>query len=228
MLLFIAAGTLTVANSFAQSTQVMVSGEMRRVMRQGQLSAVVCMDTLLNRTGIYGLGPLEQLKGEILVVDGVSYVSTIDLAGEERVVVMREACAPFFVHAYVSGWTAVEMPDSVRTDRDLERYLEWLGRKGPFVFRLVGEMERISYHIQNLPAGTVVRSMADAHTGQRQFHPNNVVGEVVGFFSTEHQTVFTHHDSYVHMHFISADRRRMGHVDRFRVDPSKVKLYISK
>jgi acetolactate decarboxylase len=48
--------------------------------------------------------------------------------------------------------------------------------------------------------------------------------ELVGVFSTKHQAVFTHHGSNIHVHLIAADGSLMGHLDRLRMDPARVRL----
>jgi acetolactate decarboxylase len=50
--------------------------------------------------------------------------------------------------------------------------------------------------------------------------------EVVGFFSTEHKGIFTHHDSFLHMHLISSDEKEMGHLDELEIE--SMKLYLPK
>lgn len=81
-------------------------------------------------------------------------------------------------------------------------------------------------HIQNLPEGTKVSSPQEAHQGQTNYELFNENVEIVGFFSTQHKGVFTHHDSYVHMHLITKDESKMGHVDELEI--RKLKLYLPK
>jgi acetolactate decarboxylase len=50
--------------------------------------------------------------------------------------------------------------------------------------------------------------------------------EVLGFFSTRHQTIFTHHDSFLHMHLITTDKKWMGHLDELTINPQKISLLI--
>ncbi len=95
------------------------------------------------------------------------------------------------------------------------------------VFKLKGIFTRIDFHIQNLPEGAVVKSSKDAHQGQGKFVRENVEGEIIGFFSTEHQTVFTHHDSFIHIHFINREQTEMGHVDDLLLNrKEEVMLYL--
>jgi len=50
---------------------------MKDVMWKGQLQGIINLDTITNKTNLYGLGPVEYLTGEILVIDGKSYKSTV-------------------------------------------------------------------------------------------------------------------------------------------------------
>lgn len=68
----------------------------------------------------------------------------------------------------------------------------------------MGTVASAVIHIQNLPLGTKVSSPEEAHQGQRNYLIEEESVEVVGFFSTKHQGVFTHHNSFVHMHLINA------------------------
>ena len=65
----------------------------------------------------------------------------------------------------------------------------------------------------NLPKGAKVSTPDDAHQGQKKYYIHNTPVEIVGFFSTKHQSVFTHHDTFLHMHLITKDKSKMGHLD---------------
>jgi acetolactate decarboxylase len=51
--------------------------------------------------------------------------------------------------------------------------------------------------------------------------------DMIGFFSTRHKGVFTHHDSNVHMHLITSDKKTMGHLDEVVFNTEAVQLYVS-
>ena len=59
------------------STEVTAIGAMRNVMQKGQLYGTLHVDTIPNKNHLYGLGPLEYLTGEVLIVDGHAYKSTV-------------------------------------------------------------------------------------------------------------------------------------------------------
>src|SRR5690554_5335960 len=71
--------TLTSCTTKAQQTthEVKIVSEMKNVMWKGQLYGNIHLDTIANKTNLYGLGPVEYLAGEILIIDGNSYKSTV-------------------------------------------------------------------------------------------------------------------------------------------------------
>jgi acetolactate decarboxylase len=70
-----------------------------------------------------------------------------------------------------------------------------------------------------------VSSPAEAHQNQVSYQLNNEQVEVIGFFSTEHKAVFTHHDSFLHMHLLTADKSKIGHLDEALFGKG-IKLYL--
>lgn len=78
----------------------------------------------------------------------------------------------------------------------------------------------------NLPKGSNVSSPDDAHKGQKNYHLQNEQTDIIGFFSTEHKTIFTHHDTFLHMHLITTDRQKMGHLDEVLFKKGTMTLYL--
>ena len=70
--------------------------------------------------------------------------------------------------------------------------------KRPFAFKLSGKVSKAIIHIQNLPKETKVSSPAEAHQGQTNYEIYNESVEIIGFFSTEHKGIFSHHNSKIH------------------------------
>lgn len=211
--------------------EVLVSGAMRNVMKKGKLEGSIYLDTISTKTDLFGLGPVEYLAGEILIMDGRSFISRIDEQGGIHVEESYEVAAPFLVYTQVSEWKAYELPEEVRTLAELEAYIDQLvaDRKQPFAFRLSGQLSSIDFHIQNLPTGEKITEPEDAHRSQVRFHRKNVSGDLLGFFSKTHHGIFTHHGTDIHVHFINAARTEMGHVDALQLDPAGgIRLYLPK
>lgn len=209
---------------------------MRDVMRGGELFGKVALDTL-TAPGTYGLGPLAYLRGEVVLWDGVPYVGRVDPADDSAMLVAVEdtATAPFLVYAHVAAWREVSLPPSVRDLPALERFLRQLLVGGgdslsqnmaPAAFRLGGTFAEATVHLQNLPPGSTVSSPAEAHRGQRRYTYTNLEADVIGFFSTEHHGVFTHHGTDQHLHLLAGDRGALGHVDALTLEAGAVQLWL--
>ena len=194
-------------------------GAMKNVMWKGELGSSIDLDTISNKKGLYALGPLSYLKGELLVTNGKSYVSTVNPDSTMSVEKRFDVSAPFLVYTHVTEWTETELPSQIKTIQDLERFIDTQtsDSKRPFAFKLTGKVSSAVIHIQNLPEGTKVSSPKEAHQGQTNFNITNEDAEIIGFFSTEHQGIFTHHDSFLHMHLITKDENKMGHVDELQI-----------
>lgn len=213
----------------AQNHQVKVSGAMKNVMQEGKLYGTIFLDTIPNKTNLYGLGPKEYLKGELLVINGKSYLSSVNPDGSIKMEETFQVKAPFFVYSNVAEWEEVALPEEVKTMKDLESFIDHYRKNfdDPFTFKLKGIFDTVDFHIQNLPEGTLVKSRHDAHKGQGKYVENNTQGEIIGYFSTKHQQIFTHHDSYIHIHFIADNKTKMGHIDGL-VLGNKNKLFLPK
>ncbi len=162
---------------------VSVVGAMKNVMWKGQLGRTIDLDTISNREHLYGLGPAEYLSGELLIIDGRSYKSTVDTDTTMKIEETFKAGAPFFVYGNVDRWTEHDVPDSVRTLPQFEGYLDRMTTNAtrPFAFRLTGTVEAATIHIVNLPPGATVSSPDDSHRGRRIYTLRNEPSEIVGF-----------------------------------------------
>lgn len=210
----------------AASAQVIATGALKRTMWDGQRSGLIAMDSL-SALGTYGMGPLEHMRGEITLVDGRSHVARV--AGDSLAVsVDSEAKAPFFVHARVSHWEEVVLPTEVQNAEQLDAFLAKRSGDEPFFFRLNGRFEEMDVHAWDLPADSTFTGPVEGARYKRHFSFKEAEGEVVGVFSRHHRTVFTHHDSFIHLHFLSSDGRVMGHVDGLKLAPKEVVLLIGR
>jgi acetolactate decarboxylase len=198
-------------------------------MQRGELLGTISIDTISNKEHLFGLGPLENLAGEILVTDGFAYQSKVVNDSTMQVEETFDLKAPFFVYMNVEKWSEVIIPDSIVSLQQLESFLDQFSEsvENPFAFRLMGFVESATIHIVNLPTGAIVKSPQDAHEGQVNFTILSEPVEIVGFFSRKHQSIFTHHDSYVHMHLITDDKNAMGHLDDLKLQKGLAQLWVS-
>jgi len=211
-------------------TDVKIIGAMRNVMWKGQLYGNISLDTIANKEHLYGMGPVEFLSGELMIFDGKSYKSTVLSPTEMKVEETYNVKAPFFGYANIEKWNEQNLPDSIQTIGQLEHYLNIITKsaKRPFMFRLNGIVETATIHVVNLSKGSKVSSPDEAHEGQTNFTINNHQADILGFFSTQHKAIFTHHDTFLHLHLLTEDKTKMGHVDEMKLKNGSVKLFLPK
>ena len=210
--------------------KVHITGEMRNVMWKGQLEGNIHLDTIANKSNVVGLGPLEYLGGEIIIMDGKSYKSMVMSDSRMEVVETFNIKAPFFAHANISNWSEELFDVEIQTIQQLESFLDnkMSESSQPFMFKLAGFVKEATIHVVNLPAGAKVSSSNDAHKGQVKYQMENQESEIVGFFSKEHKGIFTHHDTYLHMHLITKDKQMMGHLDELSIEKAKMRLFLCR
>ncbi len=209
-------------------SDIKIVGAMKNVMWKGELGSSIDLDTISDTNGLYGLGPASYLTGELLINNGKGYLSKVTSDSTMSVERTLNTSAPFFVYGNVTEWNEMELPANVKTIQDLEKFIDnkTTEFKRPFTFKLIGQVTSAIIHIQNLPEGTKVSSPDEAHQGQTNYNIKNEDAEIIGFFSTEHKGVFTHHDSFLHMHLITKDESKMGHLDELEI--REMKLYLPK
>lgn len=95
---------LTCFNLFAQfkPSEVKVVGEMRNVMWKGQLHATINLDTIADKKNLYGLGPMEELTGEIIILDGRAFQATVSPGTTMDIKETFQIKAPFFGYAHIA------------------------------------------------------------------------------------------------------------------------------
>ena len=195
--------------------EVIIVGAMKNVMWKGELAGRIDLDTIADTKGLYGLGPQSFLTGELLLKDGVSYLSKVSSDSTMSVEKTYQVSAPFFVYAKVNEWQELKLPAEIHTIPELEAFIDQQTTEArrPFAFKLRGKVAEAVIHVQNLPAGSTVTSPEEAHQGQTTYRLQDEQAEIIGFFSTQHKGIFTHHDSFLHMHLLTQDETMMGHLD---------------
>ena len=208
--------------------RVTIIGAMKNVMKKGELYGNIDLDTISNKQHLFGLGPVEYLTGEIMIIDGKSYKSVVVNDSTMKVTETFSIKAPFFGYANIDSWTEMEFPDSISTIQQLENYLDVITKNypRPFFFKILTTVHNATVHIVNLPKGTKVSSPEEAHKRQKNFSIKNQPVELLGFFSMEHKAIFTHHDTNVHIHLITSDKQKMGHLDDLNIKKGSAKLYL--
>jgi len=211
-----------------QNTQPIIVGAMKNVMHKGELAGIIHLDTIKDKNHLYGMGPVEYLTGELLVMDGISYKATVINDTAMNIEQTFDVKAPFFGYAHIASWKQSPLPDSVIGLKQLENYLlnSTKDLPQPYFFKISAITDSATVHLMNLPPGTKVSKPEDANQGKKNYTVTNQKVELLGFFSTQHQAIFTHHDTFLHLHLITENKQTMGHLDKLKLKKGTATLFL--
>ena len=112
-------------DNFRNSSSIEVAGQMRDVMWKGDLEGKISTDSL-NHPNAYGLGPIEYLKGEVLLFEGQTFISTVIDSVAHQVTKVNSIKAPFFVYSKESNLISISVSPS---ERSLQATEELIGSR---------------------------------------------------------------------------------------------------
>jgi acetolactate decarboxylase len=195
-------------------------GELRQIMHQGKFEARVSLDTLA-KTNVYGLGAMDTLAGEILILDGKVFQSFVK---NDSLIVSTDAKtkATLLVYSEVSAWDTLTIVNTSDIESELSKVTDL---SKPFPFILIGKPS-LDYHVINFDAknGDFNKHKEGAFIGSI----NHEDLTVLGFYSTGAKGIYTHHDSNMHMHFMNKEQTIMGHIDVLDIRGKDLKLLLPK
>jgi len=202
-------------------------GTQRDTITNGRLGPVVDLRTLANTPHLYGIGPIEQLRGEATIIDSRPSLSRVGPNTSILVAENFEAAAPYLVWAEVPAWQTVPIPPEVRSFRDLEAFIPHAARdvgldpQGPLPLLVHGREDRIEFHILNR-IGDAPYSPAQLKQIQFPFELHQSEAIIVGFFSPFHQGIFTPMDATLHVHFQTPSNGASGHISALEIGEGAV------
>lgn len=210
--------------------EVKVSGAMKNVMMKGNLSAHLDIDTL-NKLHLYGLGPVADLKGEIMILDGKVFTTTKDdskLLNQQN----KISKAALLVYSNIEKWKIVRFNTAINSYAELEKLIETTAKENgydtelPFAFKINAVPAKAAYHVIDWKKG--VEHTMDNH---KQF---SYAGEMIntpvtmlGFYSKHHQSIFTHHTTFMHVHLLDDKAKTVGHLDELQIK-GQFTIYLSE
>jgi len=207
--------------------QLWFIGAQRETIMNGKLAAALDLNTLAGRAHLHGLGPLEQLRGEVTISDSRPALARVAPDGTVSVTRSFAAGAPFFVWAEVPRWIETPIPMEVRSFEDLERFVPkaaaaaGLDAERPLPFLVLGHEDLIEFHILNR-IGDSPHNMEEHKKIQIKFELAKTEATIVGFHSTRHRGIFTPGDSNIHIHFQTPDNQKSGHIQKLELGEGNV------
>jgi acetolactate decarboxylase len=198
--------------------EVKYFGALRNMMHKGDISAQVGLSDFENTAHLYALGALENLKGEIQIIDGKPYNTSVkdssilfDSSFDKK--------ATLLVYATVKEWNTYMIPKDISTYEQLEKHIALTAKANgidisePFPFMMEGLASSFDWHVINWKDGDMEHSHEKhVNSGLHGTIENREV-DLLGFYSDSHHAIFTHHTTNMHIHVKTSDNKIAGHVD---------------
>ena len=207
-------------------------GAIKQVKKEGRLEATIYLDSISDKANLFALGPVENLQGELMILDGESYVSEVNSQGMNTVKTSYVVGAPFLVYCNVNIWNEFNLERSIDNLQELQNEIGKLAQANgfdlqtAFPFKVSGVINNAKYHViwKDLK---VKEHSPEIHKNSKVFYPLSAEPvDILGFYSQNHAGIFTHHDSFIHAHVINADRTKMGHLDEIQMEAGSVKVHL--
>lgn len=204
-------------------------GEQKNIFVTGKAESVVSLEELAGHQGLYAMGPVDGLDGEITILDSKPFVTKVRGSGYVMDKTFRHG-AFFLVWTEQSKWQAEPVPSSVKGYVDLQKFVKARAQAAgidvtkPFPFLLSGTPAEIKWHINvDRTEGKPITNELFVKS-KEPFVTKNEAVDIIGFYSEKHSGVFLSQyapaikegsgmRNAIHIHLVSRVSMASGHID---------------
>jgi acetolactate decarboxylase len=192
------------------------------MMRDQDFSAKIDLDSLKNRQGLMALGPIEDMKGEITILDGVIYTGTME---NEQAVYRKDSVvrAVFLAYGNADQYQNINIEKSIQGLKGVENLVReqavqnGLDLEKSFPFYMEAQVSDLDYHII-FKEGKEMHGHKDHQKAKKKFKLDNLKVKVVGVWAnSQEEGIYTHDGSRIHLHFVNEETLASGHVDDIKI-----------
>jgi acetolactate decarboxylase len=214
------------------------SGAQKAIFATGKADRVLTLNSLADRKGLFAVGPVEGLDGEITIFDSKPYITKV--RGADFVVdhTLNHG-AIFLVWTEAAAWRDVPVPDAITSYTDLQRFVKAQATSAgidvtkPFPFLLTGTPLTVKWHINvDKSDGKPITQELFAKS-KAGYVLTGESADIIGFFSENHHGIFisqlapaikpdTGLKNALHLHFVSRASKASGHIDDLTLGPNTV------
>lgn len=214
----VALSSVSCSNSPQPPRRLDVWGSVAEALRDGKTEARVHLSDL-DATGLVGVGAVQDLSGEITILDGQCTVSRVV---DARVVTeqTRDVAATMLFAGRVEAWVEVAVEHDV-APADVAAFVEAAARDQgidcelAFPFVVVGEVTDLAVHVLAGQCPIRARRLGiEMDKAPFRHHAARAKSTLVGIFAKRGGGVITHHGSALHVHaIVEGDTPFTGHCD---------------
>ena len=196
------------------------AGALKTIM-SGNIEPLISLDSLRNKKNLYALGAVENLKGEIQIFDSEPHISSV----VDGIITLQDSYnikASLLVYSDVDEWEEVIINGG--NEEELEKSIfetadsNALITDQPFPFLLDGQVSILDWHVIDWEEGDSVHSHEKHKESWVSGELKDSDVQILGFYSTKHKAVLTHHTTNMHLHFKTYDNAIAGHVDDLTIN----------
>ena len=213
-------------------------GAQKEIFKAGKATRVISLEALAGRAGVFAVGPVEGLDGEITIFDSKAYITKVRGAD----VVMDHSFrhgAFFLVWTEPRGWRKVAVPANVKGYVDLQLFVKAQAEAAgidvtkPFPFLLEGTPPEIKWHINvDRTDGKPITQELFMKSKQKFVMKNEPVN-IIGFYAEHHAGIFlpshtpafmegTGAQNVIHIHLVAKNGESAGHIDNITLGEGMV------
>ncbi|MBA3647068.1 MAG: acetolactate decarboxylase [Chitinophagales bacterium] len=205
-------------------------GEIEDLIKKGNMAEHIALKELQDKPNVYALGSVTNLKGFIVIENSRPFTSYIT-NNQVNIDSSWNTTATLLVYAQVQNWNEIEIPAAVKTYTQLEKFINdasvksGLNTEVAFPFLLKGTVSSLNWRVSDWSPGDKEITNKKVKNSGLKGRSENVTTTVVGFYCTKQYRVLAEHDTKMHLHFISDDRKVSGHIDEITID-GRLRLYL--
>jgi alpha-acetolactate decarboxylase len=208
-------------------------GNFKRVVETGDASGVIKLGTVAAAKGMYGVGALAGMRGEILLWDGKLLVSRGDSHKGKTEAPAATDEAALFIQGLVKAWVEVRVP-SAMTQPEFEAFVvesateQGIDSSKAFPFAVRSDKLTLTWHVVSgtaRSAGHGIAAHKQGHAQSRVFRESGASGVLLGFYTgAALEGIASHPGERFHVHFADPGFSVSGHVDEYRVPDAAILL----
>ncbi len=211
-------------------------GNFKHMVHKKQTAGVVELKEVLTKKNTYALGAIEKGTGEILTMDGKTWLDYgADGIGNASTAIPTEQKAVILAKTEVEQWQTIYLSSELNKQQLRSKILELAKSQGidtdkPFPFLLEGTFLFLEIHVIN-----GINPKFSGHGGQQFLYlrttqqRQNQTAKILGFYSANIQGVYTHMEDSWHLHALIDDPNSKElsatHVDDIHIN-NEIKLLL--
>ena len=224
---------VTIATASPERFDFTAYGNFKRMKHTGDTSGQVKLADLPAGPGVWGMGALAGLKGEILMFDGRLLVSPGSRVDGSIAAPAPGDEATIFVTARVQEWEVIALPEDM-TQQQFEAFVikqataRGIQKDSPFPFIVEGRYPTLTWHVlsgkrDSKEVGDHAVGHAGTSDGMRLFQQPGAEGKLVGVYTgSSFEGIASHPGDRFHVHYADANLTVSGHLDSYAIKAGAV------